>query len=79
VTGQRRYTCEACLHRGWTRAYVSRHHEAGDAATVVTPGRPIEARDLRAAKEERLRTLGLVLSAVLVGGILAGLLTQLLW
>ncbi len=79
LTGQRRYSCAACLHRGWTRARAAQPLGADEPSTLAAPGRPLEARDLRAAREERLRTLGLVLSAVLVGGILAGIVTQLLW
>lgn len=79
LTGQRRYTCEACQHRGWSKAYVARQMGAGAPATLAGPGRPLEARDLRAAREDRVRALGLVMAAVLVGGILAALLTRMLW
>ncbi len=71
IAGRRRYACLACRHRGWTTAHFP--HLPGAEATPgpVSPGRPLERRDFRAARELRLRTFGLALAAALVGAVLA--------
>lgn len=69
VTGRRRYRCEACRHTGWTAAALP----PPPAPTPTPgPGRPLEARDLEAARQDRNDRILAVLVAVTMGALLAG-------
>ncbi|MBK9515744.1 MAG: hypothetical protein IPO09_00045 [Anaeromyxobacter sp.] len=78
VTGEARYACQACHHRGWTVGALAAYEARTPRPGRVAPGRPLEDRDIRASREARFRTTGLVLAAVAVGGSLAATLAWLL-
>lgn len=78
VTGETRYACQACHHRGWTTGSLPAYEGRTVKPGQVAPGRPLEERDYRATREARFRTTGLVLAAVMVGGSLAATLAWLL-
>jgi hypothetical protein len=70
LTGQTRYQCHACHHRGWTdRALQARL--AGGPTTAPASGRRKERRDLVAHRAARLRIALAVLAAVALGSLVA--------
>lgn len=68
VTGRRRYRCEQCHHAGWTSAALP---PAPAPTPSPDPGRPLEARDIEAARQDRLDRLLAVVAAVTLGALLA--------
>lgn len=71
VTGRQRYACNACHHRGWS---TGRLPEAAPDAGRPTPppGRPLEHRDLEAARQARTDRILAVAVALVLGALMAG-------
>jgi len=75
LTGQTRYHCQACHHRGWTDLPLQPRDGQG-RAVQAGPGRRSERRDLVARRVARARVILAVLVAVALGTLVALLLSR---
>ena len=75
LTGQTRYQCHACHHRGWTEGSPQPHRD-GAQPLHGSSGRRTERRDVVAHRVARLRVALAVLVAVLLGALVALLLAR---
>ncbi len=75
ATPYRRYVCVDCGHRGWTPHEFEQAHDAV-VPRQVAGGRPLETRDVRAARKSQVGSTVAVIAAILLGSVAAWLLTR---